>query len=294
MTPGCARRGVFPMTARSSFSFSSRSSRDAGVAWSNRDAKCASARPTMLDGVDRDGWRRSRAEGERLVRLEREIDPYRGGRMPLPPYIERPADAEDETRYQTVFARAPGAVAAPTAGLHFTPEILAQLPHAFVTLHVGTGTFRPVQSETIAEHRMHAERFAITSRSGGGDQRGGDAFSRSGRLRCGCWNRRDGATASFFAQEGATDIFIYPPYRVSRRRSVADEFPPAALDSAHAGGGVCRPRVCPAGLCGSGARTLSLLQLRRLHADPCRPVLATNRVRLRAIELSTGFVLSAA
>ena len=83
--------------------------------------------------------------------------------MPLPPYIDRAADAEDETRYQTVFARAPGAVAAPTAGLHFTSEILTQLPHIFVTLHVGTGTFRPVQTATIAEHRMHAERFTITA-----------------------------------------------------------------------------------------------------------------------------------
>ncbi len=123
---------------------------------------------TVLDGV---GLRveEIESEGERIVRLEREIDPYRGGKMPLPPYIARPADAEDSTRYQTVFAREPGAVAAPTAGLHFTPEILAQLPHTFVTLHVGTGTFRPVQSETIAEHRMHSERFTMHGRGGGGD-----------------------------------------------------------------------------------------------------------------------------
>src|SRR5207253_11145062 len=64
--------------------------------------------------------------------------------------------------YQTVFAHAPGAVAAPTAGLHFTPEMLSEIPHTFVTLHVGPGTFLPVRSEEIAEHRMHAERFSIS------------------------------------------------------------------------------------------------------------------------------------
>ena len=65
-------------------------------------------------------------------------------------------------RYQTVFAEVPGAVAAPTAGLHFTPEILAKLPHTFITLHVGAGTFQPVKVENIADHRMHEERFSIS------------------------------------------------------------------------------------------------------------------------------------
>src|SRR4029078_1501055 len=101
------------------------------------------------------------SEGERVVRLEGDIDPCRGGKMPLPPYIDRTADEEDETRYTTDFAPWPGAVAAPTAGLHFTSEMLAQLPHTFVTLHVGTGPFRPVQSATIAEHRMHVAPFEI-------------------------------------------------------------------------------------------------------------------------------------
>src|SRR5438128_2544626 len=84
--------------------------------------------------------------GERVVALEEDVDLYAGGSMPLPPYIGRDSDTEDETRYQTVFAHTPGALAAPTAGLHFTREILAQIPHTFVTLHVGTGTFRPVRS----------------------------------------------------------------------------------------------------------------------------------------------------
>src|SRR5438445_11383050 len=83
--------------------------------------------------------------------------------MPFPPYLGRESDAEDISRYQTVFAQTPGALAAPTAGLHFTPEILAKIPHAFVTLHVGTGTFWPVKSENITEHHMHHEWFSISA-----------------------------------------------------------------------------------------------------------------------------------
>lgn len=150
-------------------------------------------------------------EGERLVRFDRAIDPYQAGQIPLPPYLNRAADPEDTMRYQTVFAKEPGAVAAPTAGLHFTPEILATLPHAFVTLHIGTGTFRPVQSESIAGHRMHAERFTITEEAAA-------AINAAARiLAVGTTSvrvleaavRRDGR---LIAQNGATDIFIYPPY----------------------------------------------------------------------------------
>jgi S-adenosylmethionine:tRNA ribosyltransferase-isomerase len=101
-------------------------------------------------------------EGERIVAFERDVDVYAGGSMPLPPYIDRPSDGRDGARYQTVFAHSVGAVAAPTAGLHFTSEILSKIPHTFITLHVGPGTFLPVRSENIAEHRMHAERFHIS------------------------------------------------------------------------------------------------------------------------------------
>jgi len=88
------------------------------------------------------------------------------GRLPLPPYIEHAAEKVDEARYQTVYARTPGAVAAPTAGLHFDAALLAELERrgvaaAFLTLHVGAGTFQPVRVEQIAEHRMHRERFDI-------------------------------------------------------------------------------------------------------------------------------------
>ena len=88
------------------------------------------------------------------------------GHLPLPPYIEREADQYDETRYQTVFAKEPGAVAAPTAGLHFDDALMAALDRkgvekAWLTLHVGAGTFQPVRSENLAEHEMHAEWYTI-------------------------------------------------------------------------------------------------------------------------------------
>ena len=97
-------------------------------------------------------------------------DPYtlmeRHGHVPLPPYITHTDSAEDERRYQTVFARVPGAVAAPTAALHFDEMLLADLEargveRANVTLHVGAGTFQPVKTENIAEHQMHAERYEV-------------------------------------------------------------------------------------------------------------------------------------
>ena len=92
------------------------------------------------------------------------LDRY--GQLPLPPYIQHSPDAEDEVRYQTVFAREPGAVAAPTAGLHFDEQMLETLKQkgirtAHVTLHVGAGTFQPVRVENIADHRMHCERYDV-------------------------------------------------------------------------------------------------------------------------------------
>ena len=89
------------------------------------------------------------------------------GRVPLPPYIDHAADSTDASRYQTVYAAHPGAVAAPTAGLHFTPDLLTRLQRrgielAYLTLHVGAGTFQPIRVERIAEHAMHAERYQIS------------------------------------------------------------------------------------------------------------------------------------
>jgi S-adenosylmethionine:tRNA ribosyltransferase-isomerase len=107
-----------------------------------------------------------------LYELELSTDPLpyfqEHGAMPLPPYIARAADVDDATRYQTVYARQPGAVAAPTAGLHFDEAMIARcrelgVSSAFVTLHVGAGTFQPVRVDNLAEHRMHAERVTVSA-----------------------------------------------------------------------------------------------------------------------------------
>jgi S-adenosylmethionine:tRNA ribosyltransferase-isomerase len=151
-------------------------------------------------------------DGERIVSLDEDVDLYARGSMPLPPYLGRESESMDEQRYQTVFAQTPGALAAPTAGLHFTPEILSQIPHAFVTLHVGPGTFRPVHSENISEHRMHAESFSISE----------DAVAKIDNakriLAVGTTSVRVLESArrengKLVAQTGSTDLFVYPPYR---------------------------------------------------------------------------------
>jgi len=95
-------------------------------------------------------------EGRWRVRLDGE--PH--GRLPLPPYIH--ARLDDPERYQTVYGRASGSAAAPTAGLHFTPELLARLDHERITLHVGLDTFRPLTTELVEEHELHGERYAVT------------------------------------------------------------------------------------------------------------------------------------
>jgi S-adenosylmethionine:tRNA ribosyltransferase-isomerase len=144
------------------------------------------------------------------------------GRMPLPPYITREAGAEDSARYQTVFARHMGAVAAPTAGLHFDAALLAALGDrgvdtGFVTLHVGAGTFQPMRAERVEDHAMHGEWLQV-----GADLARGiaDTRARGGRVvavgttvvRPLESSLRDGVVAPF---EGETRIFIYPGYRIT-------------------------------------------------------------------------------
>ena len=155
------------------------------------------------------------AGGNRIVAFDKDVDVYACGSMPLPPYINRLSDESDAARYQTVFAREPGAVATPTAGLHFTSEILSEIPHAFVTLHVGPGTFLPVRSENIAEHRMHAERFSISPEAA-------DKINKAQRIvAVGTTAMRVLETAArntkavrrpIEPQSGETDLFIYPPF----------------------------------------------------------------------------------
>jgi len=149
--------------------------------------------------------------GERLIQFQSPIDLDRIGQIPIPPYLGRPVEPADSDRYQTVYARHPGAVAAPTAGLHFTPAILECVSHAFVTLHVGAGTFKPVQTEQITDHPMHRERFEITPAAA----QAINAAAR--RIAIGTTTVRvlescAAAGAGILPQTGSTDIFIHPPY----------------------------------------------------------------------------------
>ena len=161
--------------------------------------------------------------GNRLVRFRYEGDSFfavldRIGQMPLPPYItER---LEDGERYQTVYSRQPGSAAAPTAGLHFTPELLEALRNkgiqtGFVTLHVGLGTFRPVKAENITDHHMHLEHYTVpeeTARLVNAAKAEGRRVIAVGTTSCrtleSAW--KEGALTP---GPGSTGIFIYPGYR---------------------------------------------------------------------------------
>ena len=162
-------------------------------------------------------------DGNRLIRFHYDgifleiLDKL--GTMPLPPYIKEKLD--DPERYQTVYSKTPGSAAAPTAGLHFTPELLEQLKNkgvnlAFVTLHVGLGTFRPVKEDEITDHVMHAEYYVM-------DEQTADLINRTRANGGKIWAVGTTATRTLEtiadedgtvrAQSGWTDIFIYPGYR---------------------------------------------------------------------------------
>jgi S-adenosylmethionine:tRNA ribosyltransferase-isomerase len=149
--------------------------------------------------------------GERVLMLDEEVDVYARGSMPLPPYIKRLSDDKDAARYQTVFANADGAIAAPTAGLHFTPEILSEIPHTFVTLHVGPGTFLPVRSENIADHRMHAERFSISPEAAN-KINNAHRIIAVGTTTVRTLESAQRVDGKVQAEEAASNLFIYPPY----------------------------------------------------------------------------------
>lgn len=150
--------------------------------------------------------------GERIIRFAAPVDLEQVGRLPLPPYFERECEPEDERRYQTVYAEAPGAVAAPTAGLHFTPEILAQVPHAFVTLHVGAGTFKPVKEERITDHVMHRERYSIPAGTASAIAAARRVVA-VGTTSLRVLESRARDEGSVTPGEGSTDIFIYPGFQ---------------------------------------------------------------------------------
>lgn len=142
------------------------------------------------------------------------------GHIPLPPYIDRPDEPADRERYQTVYGRRQGAVAAPTAGLHFDANMLAQLEKkgvelAFVTLHVGAGTFQPMRAESVLAHRMHAEFMELQETV---CQQFAQTRARGGRvIAVGTTSVRCLETAAEAGKlrpwQGETDIFIYPGYR---------------------------------------------------------------------------------
>lgn len=140
------------------------------------------------------------------------------GEMPLPPYITQ--KLKDKTRYQTVYAKHEGSAAAPTAGLHFTPELLKEIEQkgvsvARVTLHVGLGTFRPVKVENILEHSMHEEVYEVTeeaARKINETKESGGRIFCVGTTSCRTIESAVGRDGKVQAQKGSTDIFIYPGY----------------------------------------------------------------------------------
>jgi S-adenosylmethionine:tRNA ribosyltransferase-isomerase len=143
--------------------------------------------------------------GERTLRFQGDVDREleRIGHVPLPPYIRRPDEPADRDRYQTVYAREKGSVAAPTAGLHFTPEILAACPQvAYVTLHVGLATFQPIHSG----QRLHTERYEVTAEN--------EASIRAAarRVAVGTTSVRTLESLATRGPRGETDLFIQPGF----------------------------------------------------------------------------------
>ena len=193
----------------------------------------------------------------------------RHGQTPLPPYIRRAPTPEDRERYQTVYARQPGAVAAPTAGLHFDQELLDRLAErgmeqAFVTLHVGAGTFQPVRVERIAEHVMHGEWIEVGAgslrmhRRRPGARRPGDRGGHHGGAGAG--NRRPNWRDSAVARRNPH--FYLPRLPLPVRGRADHQLSLAGIHPADAGGGLRRPRRNAERLPPRGRATLSLLQLR--------------------------------
>lgn len=166
-------------------------------------------------------------DGMRLLALSQPLDLERWGKMPIPSYFRRDADEQDRERYQSVFARDLGSVAAPTAGLHFTKEILQTLPHAFLTLHVGPGTFLPVKTENVSEHIMHREEYQISSATAA---RLNDFYQsqKKGRLvAVGTTTVRvleSQPAGPILPHTGATNIFIRPPYQFQRVDALLTNF----------------------------------------------------------------------
>ncbi len=178
-------------------------------------------RPGETAGAEEDGRRR--------VRFSAPVEPHldRLGHVPLPPYVKRPDEAADRERYQTVYAREPGAIAAPTAGLHFDLPLLALVRQAGVeihpvTLHVGIGTFKPVTAPLVHEHRMETERYDVPAETASRIARTKAAGGRVVAVGTTVVRALEGAAAqaALAAADppvppgpGATDLFIFPGFR---------------------------------------------------------------------------------
>jgi S-adenosylmethionine:tRNA ribosyltransferase-isomerase len=182
-----------------------------------RDGTATSIRATVVE-TNAAGHRRLNFSGSNDIRGE--LD--RLGEVPLPPYIQRHGrETEDQERYQTVFARADGSVAAPTAGLHFTPELLAQIQAqgvtvCFITLHIGPGTFAPVKAETLTGHKMHEERFEVseeTARIVNEARTAGRRIIAVGTTAMRVLESVAGQNGGKLVKNaGKTGIFIHPPF----------------------------------------------------------------------------------
>jgi S-adenosylmethionine:tRNA ribosyltransferase-isomerase len=162
-------------------------------------------------------------DGRRRVRFSEPIEPHleRLGHVPLPPYIRRPDEPADRERYQTVFARRPGAIAAPTAGLHFSEELLAALAaagieRAAVTLHVGIGTFKPVTAPLVSDHRMDRERYEVPGETAAAVARAraeGRRVVAVGTTVVRALEAAAAAGGEVPAGAASTDLFITPGFR---------------------------------------------------------------------------------
>ena len=216
-------------------------------------------------------------DGPRTVRLADDGPLDEIGIVPLPPYIREPLT--DSERYQTVYSRVAGSVAAPTAGLHFTPALLDELGDrgvelVFVTLHVGWDSFRPVSVEDVADHRMHAEQWELDPPAAAAIS----AAKREGRRVVSV-----GTTAVRLLEQAAavsaTDHDAVgsgrrlgrpvhlPGVRVQGDRHARDQLPPAPIVAADAHQRIRRPRAGSPRLRGGGAGAVPLLQLRRRDVD---------------------------
>lgn len=153
--------------------------------------------------------------GDRLVRWQAALDLDEHGHLALPHYMGREDEESDRERYQTVYAKEEGAIAAPTAGLHYTSAVLERLRHTFLTLHVGVGTFRPVSVEKLNDHVMHSERYHLSADTAKQVNQAGRVFAVGTtvtRVLESLANSVNGARVLEKEQSGETDIFLHPPH----------------------------------------------------------------------------------